>query len=105
MFDALETTVQFLEQLVPVETRIRQRSNPLAKQLGRAAESIALNLAEGVARRDGDKRRHYEIAAGSASEVTAALRIALARCYITSAERDELETLLDRIRAMLFRLT
>ena len=57
MFDALEMSLQFLEHLVPVETRIRQRSASLAKQLSDASESIALNLGEGRLRRAGDKRR------------------------------------------------
>ena len=105
MFDALEMSLQFLERLVPFETRIRQRSASLAKQLGEASESIALNLGEGRLRHAGDKRRHFEMAAGSASEVTVALRIAVAKRYVTTAELAEVEALLDRVRAMLFRLT
>ncbi len=105
MFDALEMSLQFLTRLVPVETRIRQRSASLARQLADASESIALNLGEGRLRRDGDKRRHYEMAAGSASEVTVALRIAIAKRYVSAAEVADVEAMLDRVRAMLFRLT
>jgi len=105
MFDALEMSIQFLERLVPIETRIRQRSASLAKQLADASESIALNLGEGSSRRAGDKRRHFEMAAGSASEVTVALRIAVAKRYVTTTELAELEATLDRVRAMLYRLT
>jgi four helix bundle protein len=105
MFDALEISLQFLERLAPIECRIRQRSSSLAKQLANASESIALNLGEGRLRVAGDKRRHFEIAAGSASEVTAALRIAAAKRYISRAELVELDELLDRVRAMLYRLT
>ena len=105
MFDALEMSLQFLERLVPVETRIRQRSASLAKQLATASESIALNLGEGRLRQAGDKRHHFQIAAGSASEVTVALRIAVAKRYVTAADVAEVEALLDRVRAMLYRLT
>jgi four helix bundle protein len=105
MFDALEISLQFLERLVPFETRIRQRSASLAKQLADASESIALNLGEGRLRQAGDKRRHFEMAAGSASEVTVALRIAVAKRYVTPAEIAELDAVLDRVRAMLYRLT
>ena len=105
MFDALEMSLQFLERLVPLETRIRRRSASLAKQLADASESIALNLGEGRLRHAGDKRRHFEMAAGSASEVTVALRIAVAKRYVTTAEIAELDAVLDRIRAMLYRLT
>src|SRR5690348_11235534 len=76
MFDALEMSLKVLERLAPIETRIRRKSASLAKQLADASESVALNLGEGSSRRDGDKRRHFEMAAGSASEVTVALRIA-----------------------------
>ena len=105
MFDVLEISLQFLERLVPIETRIRQRSLSLGKQLADASESIALNLGEGRLRRDGDKRRHFEFAAGSASEVTVALRIAVAKRYVAAADVAEVEALLDRVRAMLYRLT
>jgi four helix bundle protein len=105
MFDALEMSLQFLERLAPIETRIRQRSSSLAKQLANASESIALNLGEERLRRDGDKRRHFEMAAGSASEVTVALRIAVAKRYVPAADVAQIEVLLDRVRAMLYRLT
>lgn len=81
------------------------QSTSLAKQLASASESVALNLGEGRLRRDGDRRRHFEMAAGSASEVTVALRIAVAKRYITAAEAAEVDAVLDRVRAMLYRLT
>ena len=105
MFDALEMSLQVLERLVPVETRIRQRSASLGKQLADASESIALNLGEGRLRNHGDKRRHFEMAAGCASEVSVALRIALAKRYVTAADLAPVEEALDRVRAMLYRLT
>ena len=46
-----------------------------------------------------------EMSAGSASELTTALRIAVAKPHITDPERAAVELLLDRVRAMLFRLT
>ena len=45
------------------------------------------------------------MAAGSASEVTVALRIAVAKGDITAAQAAEVDTVLDRVRAMLYRLT
>jgi four helix bundle protein len=105
LFEALEMSLQFLERLAPLEARVRQRSASLAKQLARASESVALNLGEGRRRYHGDRRRHYEMAAGSAAEVTVALRIAVAKRYVLAAEVAELEATLDRVRAMLWRLT
>ena len=105
IFDALEVSLQVLERLAPIEVRIRRKSASLAKQLARALESVALNLGEGRARRGGDQRRHYEMAAGSAREVGVALRIARAKQYVTAEELAPVDELLDRVRAMLYRLT
>ena len=46
MFDTLEMSLTVLEQLAPVETKIRQRRKSLADEIGRAAESVALNVSE-----------------------------------------------------------
>ena len=105
MFIALEMSLQFLEELVPLEAQIKQKSASLGKQLADAAESISLNLGEGRRRRHGDRRRHYEMADGSASETTTALRIAVRRRYITAAQFAAIDATLDQIRAMLYRLT
>ena len=105
MFDALEVTLQVLERLAPLEVRIRRKSASLGKQLSDASESIALNLGEGRDRRDGDQRRHYEMACGSAGEVTTALRVAVVKRYITADDFAAIDPLLDRVRAMLWRLT
>ena len=105
MFDVLEVSLKVLERLAPIETAIRRKSIGLAKQLTRAAESVSLNVAEGQARKDGDQRRHFEMAAGSAGELTAALRIAKLRSYISDADYASVDEPLDRVRAMLYRLT
>jgi len=105
MFDALEMSLVVLERLAAIEARIRGKSQSLGRQLADASESIALNLGEGRLRKHGDRRRHYEMAAGSAGEVTVALRIAVAKRYISAAEHAAVEEPLDRLRAMLYRLT
>ena len=105
MFEALEVYLLFLERLVPVEAKIRRRSRALADQLSEAADSVALNMGEGRGRRGGNGRRHFDIAKGSAGEVTVALRVAVARQYITCADRDYVDEPLDRVRAMLFKMT
>jgi four helix bundle protein len=105
MFDALEVSLTVLEQLAPIEVKLRQRRKSLADQVGRAAESIALNVGEARARAGLDRADLFRRAAGSASELTAALRIARARGHITAHELDSVEAPLDRVRAMLWRLT
>ena len=105
MFIALETSYRFLEVIGPVEAKIRRRSASLGKQISDAAESISLNLGEGRRRQDGDRRRHYEMAAGSTSEVTTALMVAKIRKYITEDEHASAEVVLDKLRALMFGLT
>ncbi len=105
MFDCLEFSLKVLERLVPIEPAIRTKSLELAKQLTRAAESVALNVGEARMRKDGDQRRHYEMAAGSASELTTALRIARLRRYIDDADFASVDEPLDHVRAILYCLT
>ena len=104
-FDALEISLTMLEHLEPLETKVRQRRKSLADQIGRAAESVALNIAEGRERAGLDRTDLFRRAKGSAAEVTAALRIALARDYITEDDFATVDASLDRVRAMLWRLT
>jgi four helix bundle protein len=104
-FDALELSLSVLDQLASVEPKIRQRRKSLADEIGRAAESVALNISEGRQRAGLDRPDLYRRAAGSAAELTTALRIARARGYITGAEYTSVDAALDRVRAMLWRLT
>ena len=104
-FDALEMSLVVLEQLAPVEARVRQKRKSLADEIGRAAESVALNISEARERAGLDRAVLFRRAAGSASELTTALRIARARGYIGEAEHGAVEAALDRVRAMLWRLT
>ena len=104
-FDTLEMSLAVLEQLAPLELKLRQKRKSLADEVGRAAESVALNVSEARERAGLDRADMFRRAAGSASELTTALRIARARGYITAAEYDAVDAALDRVRAMLWRLT
>jgi len=105
VFHALEVSLQVIEALVPIEAKIRVRNRSLADQISRASESVALNLGEGRRRADGDRRRHWQFAAGSTAEVTVALRIAVAKRYVDSAELSPIEPTLDRLRRLMYGLT
>lgn len=104
-FDTLEMSLTVLDRLATVERKIRQRRKSLADEIGRAAESIALNVSEARQRAGLDRADLFRRAAGSASELTTALRIAQARGYITPADFAAVDAALDRVRAMLWRLT
>ena len=105
MFEVLEMSLTVMDQLAHIETKVRGKRKSLADQIGRAAESVTLNIAEGRERAGLDKPDLYRRAAGSAGELTAALRIAVTRRYITQAEYDDIDVVLDRVRAILWTLT
>jgi four helix bundle protein len=105
MFDVLEMSLTVMDRLAEVETKVRLRRKSLADQIGRAAESIGLNISEGRERAGLDRADLYRKAAGSASELTTALRIAVSRRYITPADFANVDAALDRVRAMLWKLT
>jgi len=105
MFDTLEMSLTVLERLASLEPKLRQRRKSLADEVGRAAESIARNVSEARQRAGLDRADLFRRAAGSASELTTALRIAQARGYITPADFAAVDAVLDRVRAMLWRLT
>ncbi len=104
-FQVLEVAVELVSALRAPVAAIAAKDADLARQLRRAASSVPLNIGEGNQRCGGDRIHHFRIAAGSAAETAAALRVAEAwGC----AEADLLEpalALCDRVRAMLWRLT
>ncbi len=83
--------------------RLKRDDRALADQLRRAASSVALNLAEGNRRTGQDRVQFFRIAAGSAAEVRAALEVGRAWGSVAGSEPAEVE--LDRVLAMLWRLT
>lgn len=102
MFDCLEVAHEAVRALVPIIREVAGRSRALGDQLERATISIASNVDEGRAAAGKQRRHYFRIAYGSAREVGTQLRIARAFGYVgDSGAADEL---LDRVRAMLWRL-
>ena len=97
-----------LDLLVLVDDTIehlpRGRSH-LADQLGRAATSIVLNIAEGAGKfSKPDKRRYYLTAVGSATESAAIYDVLLRLKLISSERHTECKAMLDRIASMLVKM-
>jgi len=104
-FEVFELALEVIRSLRPLVTQIGRHDKGLTKQLREAASSIALNLAEGNRRVGKDRAHFFRIAAGSADETRACLRVAEAWGYI---DEDPLATpleSLDSILAITWRLT
>jgi len=70
----------------------------LRKQLKRAADSVVLNLAEGLSYTEGSRRSHLDIAKASAAEASAALDL----CGLEGSDLQQAK--LRRVKQMLRRL-
>ncbi len=92
-------TVLRLVAAVPPSVRF------LADQARRAACSVPLNLAEGHGRIGRDRMHHYSIAYGSAKEAASALKILASGGFVDRDAATQASALLDRVRAMAWRLT
>ena len=100
-----EISIQLIETLRPLVGRIRARDKSLADQLTRAASSVALNIGEARHSDAGNRRARLFTAAGSASESEMALRVAVAWGYLGEQDGQAALALLDRILAVLWRMT
>ena len=104
-FDAYDVALEIVRAVRPLLPGIRAKDAGLAKQIREATSSIPLNVKEGWRRLGRDRTYHYTVAAGSADEVSAALDTAAAWGYLEGAATNDAQALLDRERAMLYKLT
>jgi len=105
MFKLEEMTIRLIEVLRPLVAKIAREDRNLADQARRAASSIALNVSESAYARGGNRKALLSVAAGSANESRAALRVARAWGYVGEEETREAEAGLDQVIAVLWRLT
>lgn len=104
-FEVYDTALGMVYALRPAVEALARSNRDLAYQIRRAGSSVVLNLAEGSRRRGRDRMHFYRIAAGSAAEVRGALQVGLAWGCLGAGMVAEADALLDRILAMLWRLT
>jgi four helix bundle protein len=104
-FYAEELSIQFIEALVPLMPKIKQRDKSLEDQLRRASSSIGLNCAEAAGSDPGNRRARLFTASGSARESQHALRQAIAWRHIGAGEAETALRLVGRIVAILWRMT
>ena len=104
-FVVLEVSLGLVSAVSPLLTALRSRNPDLARQVKRAVQSVPMNIAEGNSRAGRDRAHHFRIASGSAREVMAGLRVALAFGELDTVQVDPAINLADRTVAMLFKLT
>ena len=104
-FDALELAIQLIRHLRPLVERLRSRNADAARQIRRAADSVANNLGAGRKRLGRDRVHCFSVATGSAEEVRTALRVAVAWGDLGESEVREALEGLDRLAAIGWRLT
>ena len=104
-FQVEELSLELIEALQPLMSRLKQRDKSLEDQLRRAASSIGLNLAEAAFSDPGNKRARLFTAAGSAGETRHALRQAIAWRHVPAGDAEPALRLVERIVAILWRMT
>ena len=102
MLRIYSTILEVLRALRPVVAAIEAHDRDLARQLRRAAASIALNVQEGSGSHGGTRRERYRNALGSARETGACLDVAMALGYLENLDAATLDSL-DKVRATLVR--
>ena len=102
---AYDVSVELIRRLRGLVAHIQTSDGDLANQIRRAASSVPLNLSEAQRRVGRDRSHLFRIAAGSATELRAALQVAEAWGYVGAADLAEPLALIDRLAAMTWRLT
>ena len=97
------TIIEFLRWVRPVVAEIETHDRDLARQLRRAASSVALNVGEGSGSSGGTRRERYRNALGSARETGACIDVAMALGYIGQVDEGLLDAL-DHVRATLVKV-
>ena len=102
--DVYQASIKYVGWVYRLSKRLNSHRNA-RDQLLRASQAIPLNIAEGNGKAtEGDRRRYFEIARGSALECGAIQDVLEVCGAISSQENAEAKKLLDRIVAMLTKL-
>ena len=105
MMDVMKVSLEAVAALRGPLTVVRAADVDLHRQIRRAASSMTLNIAEANRRGGRDRIHQWRVAAGSADEVRAGLYTAIAWGDLEAASVRKPLELIDRVVAMLWRLT
>ena len=104
-FVAFELALEVIGSLRELVALVRKHDVNLARQMTASASSVAANVEEANRRTGGDRRYLLKVAAGSAAETRAHLRVAMAWGWLGTRDTENALALLDRELAVLWRLT
>jgi four helix bundle protein len=102
MLRVYSEVIEVVGLLRQVLIEIERRDADLARQMRRAAASVALNIAEANGSRGGNRRVRFSTALGSMRETLAGLEVAGAFGYVEVGA--DIPTRIDRICAALYSL-
>jgi four helix bundle protein len=103
--DVYQVSLQYVKWVDHLCPRLKGKHRNAKDQILRASQAIPLNIAEGNGKAtEGDRRRFFEIARGSALECGAIQDVLEVCGAISHQENIEAKLLLDRIVAMLTKL-
>ena len=101
MLRIYDVILDVVRDLGPVMLKIEKQDPDLARQMRRAASSVALNVAEGAYSRGRNKGARYHSALGSMRETLACIEVGEVLGYVGRVD----ETLLDSIARIIATLT
>ena len=103
--DVYRLSLKYVSIVYELSNKLKGNNRHARDQLLRASQSIPLNIAEGNGKTsEGDRRRFFEIARGSAFECSAIQDILQIGNAITAIENNRGKELLNRIVSMLTKL-
>ena len=100
-----QRALQAVGGLRQVLSVVRKRDKSLFEQIHRAMNSVVLNIAEADGNDPGTAKTRFASACGSAKEVRAGLQLAIAYGYVSSSGVTQVDTALDEVCAMSWRLS
>ena len=103
MLRIYDVVLEMVADAAGIAEQIERRDGDLARQLRRAAASVALNTAEGMGNTAGHKRQRYQSALGSAREVRACVDVAKAMRYVNDIDATTIDRM-AHVTATLIRL-
>ena len=103
--DAYDVAQQIIRELRPIVPLVRKHDPKQADQLRRAANAVAANVTEGSGRKGRDRQHQFSIAYSEAKEISSHLDSGVSWGYLAEGRLTTVRELLDRERAMLWRLS